>query len=236
MCPCRLNDKTEQVDPTCDACGNDGWQYILPRLPVDTPALYADVAPPFVDTSYGKATQAIITQVTNDPQVFEQFGEWVMGACRLSTFSFNRVAYRDRFQMVDSTMIYEQVLPMPASGIFVVGRKTREQLRYRVVEIHNIIEVTSGGVVVDHADNATVDAAAGSVQVGGSSPPAEDTLVTIVYEFHPIWVVMERTHAVRDTLVAFKTTKALGDVKALPQSVFARLDFLVGPDSLVTDA
>ena len=234
LCPCRLNDDTEQPNPACTTCGGDGWQYVLPTLPADRPLLYEDDDPPFPDTTTGAATQAIVTQVTNDVQVFEQFGEWVMGASRLTTFSFNRLAYRDRLRMVDSTMVYQQVLPMPAGGLFEVGQNTREKLRYEAVTVHNVIAMDTGSPV-DHVGNATVTEA-GAIQVVGGAPPGTGELVSLVYECHPIWVVMEHTHTMRATLVAFKSTKKMGDYAELPQGVFAKLDFLVGPDTVAAGA
>lgn len=235
FCPCRLNSQTDQPDPTCTVCGGDGWMYVHPDPKGMLLKLYEDDDPKFEGTPEAMAAQGIITSITRDPQIFENLGEWIFGTASLTTFTFMKVAYRDRFEHVDSTMIWNQILPMPSDGVFRPGTDIRQNLRYKAITLHNVITVDSSNNITEHLANATVNAD-GSITLVGTTPPATGIRVALVYEMHPIWIVVEHTYAVRDTLRAFKTPKLLGDVALLPQNQFIRLDFLVGPTSVVSDA
>ena len=125
ICPCRLNAKTDQADPSCTGCDGDGWFYVLPD---EAPNLEEHTAEGFVDTATGKATQIIVTSMAKNIEIFEIMGEWLFGSVRTTTFSFHKFAYRDRFTLVDGRSEYQQVIEMPDALTIPVGRKPKTHL------------------------------------------------------------------------------------------------------------
>lgn len=225
LCPCRSNTQTDQADPSCPACDGSGFVYMLPDAPrlsdYDDPRTCTD----FPDRADAKATQAILTAQTQDVQIFEHFGEWIFGVANLTTFSWNEVGYRDRFEHQQSLMTYRQVLKVPDSLIFVKGRNVKEKLRYRVIKLLRVAKIVGGSIVditdkVVLNDDGTVDLTAAPVIPGD--------FVTIGYRFHPIWIVTDYAMAVRDSRQHAKTVERfLGKHEILPVHSFVKLDFLL---------
>lgn len=224
-CPCRGNLQTDQADPNCATCGGDGWFYVKPT---EAPALQDHINVGHVDLAAAKASQVIVTSITRDPQIFEKLGEWIFGTLRLTGFSWHRFAYRDRFVLKGACMTYQQVLPVPASGVLVVGpRYGQRDLRYPVVELLEAYTVPDAATAPVSILSSITCNADGSLTF--SSSVAEGTRVALVYEMNPVLIVMDHVHAVRDTPIAAGTGTVLGIEVAQPRHAMARLDFLVSP-------
>lgn len=223
LCPCRLNSSTDQADPSCDYCGGGGFFYTFPDP--GEPTLPEYLAEGHLDLPDARATQAVVTQMTNDPQIYERFGEWISGTANLTTFSFHRVGYRDRFRIRDATQVYRQIVKAPESGVLVVGRRYDVELRYPVVKVRRVFEIPSGGAPRDLTEHAEVQDD-GTLKLDGVTP---GRLLSISYEMNPTWVVIDFPMAVRATLIKHKTKRALGEPTDLPQHAFVRLDYLLEP-------
>jgi hypothetical protein len=224
-CPCRSNAQTDQADPTCASCGGDGYLYVKPR---EAPALQDHVNAGHVDTDDAKASQVLVQSITRDPQIFEKLGEWIFGTVRLSTFSWHRFDYRDRFVLKGACMKYQQSIPVPAGGAVVVGPRYAERdLRYPVVELleaYTNTDPTTGPVSVYEQIACDVD---GGLLIDTAIPAG--TLVSLTYAFNPILIVMDHVYAVRDSPIASPGAGILGREVALPRHAMGRLDFLVSP-------
>ena len=157
LCPCRLNGDTDQPDPNCSVCDASGFIYTMPDKGSPELDEYTKEDPPFLSTADARATQAILTSMTHDPQIFEKFGEWLSGTAALTTFSFNRVGHRDRFKVLDHTQVYRQAIIVPASQVIPVKRAGRESLRYPVVRVRRVFSVVDG-VTADYTDTAVIQA------------------------------------------------------------------------------
>lgn len=227
-CPCRGSTATENPDSSCKACWGTGFCYVHPCPSAPNIAEYATSAPPFCDTTTSRATQAIITSMTRDTEMFDKYGQWILGTARLTTFSFNEVAFRDRFTLYDSTMVYKQVLKLGSSKLIPVGRH-KDQLRYPVVKMLRVFTVnTKTGAITDHTSTSSV-ADDGSIDMTLSTAGA-GSLVSLRYTMHPVWVVMDHPYATRDTLTKKKEAGSpLGKYLKLPVHCLAKLDFLVDP-------
>lgn len=222
LCPCRLNNDTDQPDPTCLICDASGYVYTFPDPGEPELDEYTKETPPFLSTATERATQAIVTSMVHDPMIFEKFGEWLNGTAALTTFSFNRVGHRDRFKVIDHTQLYRQAIAVPPSQIIPVKRAQREALRYPVVKLRRAFAVAAGGVSTDYTETAEIQDN-GSLRV--TAPPG--TRLSISYEMNPIWVVVNYPHLIRGSLIRFKTKKVLGDNEVLPVQTMVRLDHLV---------
>jgi hypothetical protein len=60
------------------------------------------------------------------------------------------------------------------------------------------------------------------------TPPAAGTRLTLSYFIHPVWIIMDHIHAIRDTLIGFKTGQNFQH-KRLPVQSMMKLDFLIDP-------
>jgi len=226
MCPCRNNDVTDQPDPTCIPCDGEGWIYTFPDPNELTIEDYLADDPPFLDTATARATQAIVTAMTHDTQTYEKFGEWLAGAARLTTFSFNRIAFRDRFTHAESVMPYKQVLTVPASKIFLVGNTALNKLRYPAVKLLRIVELPKGAsIFIDRTEDATITDTGGIDLTASSVAPG--TRLGIRYDMHPVWIVNDFPFATRDSLVKAKTPNRMGQQLVMPVHAFVKLDFLL---------
>jgi hypothetical protein len=222
LCPCRLNSDTDQPDPSCPICDASGYVYTFPDPAEKELEDYTREVPPFQSTPTERATQGIMTSMTHDPQIFEKFGEWLLGTAALTTFSWNKVGFRDRFKVLDHTQVYRQVLVVPPSQIVPVKRAARASLRYPVVRLRRVFAVTAAGVSVDYTESTTIQDD-GSLLV--TAPPG--TRLSISYEMNPVWIVVDYPHILRGTLIRFKTTKILGDNEVLPIQAMVKLDYLL---------
>lgn len=221
LCPCRLNDDTEQSDPSCTVCDASGYVYTMPDPTSPELIDYTREDPPFLSTDEARATQAVMSSFTHDPQIFEKLGEWLTGTAALTTFSWNRLGHRDRFKVLDHTQVYRQVMRVPESLIIPVKRANAQSLRYPVVNLRRVFGV-NGDTTTDYTEAATINDD-GSLTV---TAPA-GTRISVSYEYNPLWVVIDYPHILRGSLIRFKTKKVLGNNEVLPIQAMVRLDYLV---------
>jgi hypothetical protein len=189
---------------------------------------YSKVCPePFLNTATARATSAILTAQSNDPRIFEKFGELVAGSARLTTYSWHRTSFHDRFVMVESTMPYKQVVKVPKSGVIAAGRRVREQVRYPVVRLLKVSRLNGSGLPVDVTEDATITDAFG-VDLNGVTGVDEGDLVSIRYEMNPVWIVTDYPYVVRDARKRLKQAKqSLGEHMVMPVHMNVKLDILV---------
>lgn len=228
MCPCRLNTKTDQADPSCPSCGGDGWFYVLPEE-ADNLQAYVDAG--FEDTANAKATQVVVTGIAKNVEIYETFGEWVFGQIRCTTFGFHRMAYRDRLVFCDAVTEYQQILEVPATSRTIpVGNQPKTNVRYPVKAILAAWEVASNGTRTNHCPAMSVEAD-GSITFDDANVPAAGTLVTVVYQHAPVYVILESVLDLRQSPRKFKTTSVLGDILEFPKLLLAKPDYLPDRDT-----
>lgn len=222
LCPCRLNDITDQADPSCAYCDGTGYFYTFPDPNEPDLIEYTKEDPPFESTTSERATQAIITSMAKEPLDFEKLGDWVSGTASLTTFSWNRIGHRDRFKIVDHTIVYRQVLIVPDGQTFSAGKFGRATLRYPIVKLRRAFEIPTSGSPIDHTAGCTVE------DDGSLVVPADvGARLSISYEMNPVWVVTNHPNIVRGSLIKQKTKKVLGNNEVLPIRCLVKLDFLV---------
>jgi hypothetical protein len=222
MCSCRLNDVSRHADPSCASCYGDGWYYVFPT---EAPTLKRHQQEGFDDLPNAKATQCLVTSVEKTVEIFEHLGEWILGSCRVTTFSFHKFSYRDRFTLVDGRSEYQQVMKVPTgTRTITVGRRDPQDfLRYPALCVLHALEIQTDGTRVDHAANITVNDD-GSITFDSAITPAADTLLTIVYEYHPVLIVQEN---VIDTRLSYVTNKKTKETPLfLPRFAIAKPDYL----------
>jgi hypothetical protein len=230
VCPCRNNDQTDQPDPTCGTCRGYGYLYFLPdpALPgasedADGNAIELNVAGDAV------LIYVLMTQLTQDVQVFEKFGEWVFGMTRCTTQPENRLGYRDRLVSVDSEMVWSQLVEadgtnsIPVVGAYKGAGPISKGFRYGFLTVNLLRSKTT--VYREGADFSLTS-------VGGiawiTTPPADEMLLTVHGTIRPHWVVMDHMHTIRDTFIEGVSPEVSAqEFRKLPVQVVATLDFLV---------
>jgi hypothetical protein len=60
-------------------------------------------------------------------------------------------------------------------------------------------------------------------------PPAAGTRLTLSCFVHPVWIILDHIHAIRDTMVQYKTSDPNLQFKRLPVQSMMKLDFLIDP-------
>jgi hypothetical protein len=224
FCPCRSNKQTDQPDPNCELCDGTGFVYLKPIAP--TLKDYLKKCPPsLTDTDDAKITQSIITSQSNNPSVYENFGEWQRGTAGLTTFSWNKLGYRDRFEHYEAEMTYRQVVKLGATRILAKGKESRQQLRYTPLSIMRVLRRTGNATLVDITEDAVVSG--GTIDLTGTSAVANEH-VSVSYRFHPIWIITEFPYLTRGQRQHQKLIdKELGEHEDLPVHAVVMLDFLL---------
>ena len=233
ICPCRNNDQTEQPDPNCTLCHGRSYYYFQPDAAVYAAAegtakdVYGN---PAETNEAGDAVmiQAIMSGFTKNVEVFEKFGEWVFGAARCTVMPENKLGYRDRLICVDSIMSWAQIIEFDGSAtIPVVGGVSKRGTRYPVVDVNqfrSLAEVYR--LNEDYEVNSN-----GEIHWLRTTLPAEGTRLTLHYQIHPVWIVLDHLNTYRDTLVQMKAVSddPKDQFRSLPIQAAVKLDFLVEP-------
>jgi hypothetical protein len=225
LCPCKGNEQTDQVDPTCALCKGTGWYYFLPER--ELAGAEKDASGNTVelnDSQTGVSIHVLITNVTKDPQIFEKFGQWVFGVARATAQSPNRIGYRDRFKSRDSTIGYSQLIDASGtSEIIVTGMRSTSGLWTPLSQVNLLRSVST-----EYLNQENFEVTNTGTIKWLTTPPTKGTLLTLHGEFYPTWVVMDMPYSVRDTLVSKKkqAIDIAGQHKNMPLHSVVKLDFL----------
>ena len=220
LCPCKANDQTEQVDPSCALCGGYGWLSFLPDRSIDAEADAHGNPVELNDAKTGVSIRAVISGITKDPQDYERFGRWIFGSAKCTVQSHNRIGHRDRLVSRDATLSFSQLVEADGGAeIGVTGIKGRHGLYTPIAHVNMMRSVSRE--FTEGEDFSVSDA--GTIAWSGD-PPASGVQLTIHAEFFPVWVVMDHPYAARDTYVQHK---AGGDAfRHMPLHATVKLDFL----------
>lgn len=228
ICPCTNNDQTEQPDPTCQLCKGDAFYYFLPDEALAAGGRTDSEGNTAELNEAGDAVliYVLMTSMTQDVQVFEKFGEWVMGMSRVTTQPQNKLGYRDRLIAVDSVMTWAQIIEYDGSSVIpVTGERKKSGLRYPFVavnQLRSLAKVFRQGVDFQLTSD-------GEIEWLGSAAPASGTRLSLHGTIHPVWIVMDHVNAYRDTHVAGAGGLSNQQFRRMPVHAVAKLDFLINP-------
>lgn len=229
ICPCRNNSQTDQPLTTCELCNGHGYFYFLPEIGLDK----------YTTDSYGNPIQlnstkdavmiqAIMTSANKDPQIFERFGEWIFGSIKITVEHANKFSYHDRLICVDALMAWSQLIKYDGNEIIsVTGGYDQTGIRYPVVSV-NLLRSTSQ-IFVENEDYYINDQGGITWIISSTERPDEDEILSLHYNFNPVFNVIEYVYAFRDTLVFHKnkTASLAEQVNKLPIHAIGKLDFLI---------
>jgi hypothetical protein len=218
LCPCSpVVIQTEQPDPNCSLCKGRGWLYFGANIAQDLSAYtLTDLQRKMIADTGGMLIRGIITSITSRQDQLGQVTNWVSGTANLTVRHQNKIGYYDKLTLLDSEIIYSEVLVTDGTNIL--------PTRYPVVNVdrlRSVATVYSMGVHYQ-VENGVITWLPGYI-------PDADIRVSIHYICHPAWLVVEHPHASRVTLQNYKTSKPnspLGNARLLPIQALIRYDFL----------
>jgi len=206
LCVC-LSETTGQASLDCDECDSSGYLYIDPL----------DI-------------QAHMAAFDAETKLFQKFGMWQEGSVSVTVMAKYRLGYRDSIELKDSIMSFNEILKKGNR------RGTRSKLpastdsaRYRIAQVTRMAFRTAAG--------ATAFATPGQDFVitehgwiewtpVGNARIAAGTLLSVLYDHHPVYIVVSWPHATRDDLSGRKASLK-PNVISLPIQAMAKLDFIV---------
>jgi len=227
-CPCRLNDATDQFDPTCDRCGGDGWMYVNPCAASER----------HVTRDYTSVRLIFSTVTSSQDEAFEG-GERAFGEATLTVQSEMRVGYRDRFIGIDQEMAFSELLirdtsvdslPVGRSGLSRDAQNTA--LRYEPVRV-NYVESDDGSGTQEIWYEGThfivmqrIGDAPRTLKWKTGLGPVDGQLYTIHYDINPVWIVDMDVYAIQNSKGPEAGLKGSAVLQFLPTTFKVRLDFI----------
>lgn len=204
LCPC-VREVTGQADLNCTDCDGSGFVY------VDPIRIRAHMA------SFDKTTR-----------LYEKFGLWVSGEVQVTVEQAYRLCWRDSLQMEDDVMGFNELIAKNDRK----GRKSAlgddiDSARYRLVTLTKALVKSGTDILtleVGHHLEVNVD---GHIRwLGPGKAAVEDgAMVSLHYDFHPVWLVISHPHVVRSDVRSTKLPRP--KVDGLPIQSAAQLDYLI---------
>jgi hypothetical protein len=209
LCTCK-SPQTDQARLGCTICDGSGFFYIDP-----------------IDV------QAIITGIGKEHDIYKQPGEWISGDANITVEAQYRLGFRDSMEMCDSVMSFnEWIIKGERRGKRHALPANMDSARYKIVSVAALFYTDPTNDMPIRLEEGihyevTPEGWISWLFQGQKIPDA--TVLSIHYEFHPIWIITTHPNAVRDTVVLFKRVKQT--VEALPLKCKAALDFIVNSNT-----
>ncbi len=203
LCPC-INEDSDQASLDCTDCDGSGYFYVDPM-----------------------EIQAFMASFSKDTRLYEKFGLWVSGEVSITTQAPYRLGWKDSLEMLDDLMNFNELIKKgDRHGRRSVLPAGTDSGRYRIAQLTKALfkKGTDPIQALEIDYHLTVNDQ-GHIKwlAPGNAIVADDTIVSIHYDFHPVWIVISHPHAIRSDINAFKKpTEAVG----LPLQAAAQLDYL----------
>jgi hypothetical protein len=208
LCPCS-SAETENAKLGCVNCGGSGYIYVDPLH-----------------------IQALMLMFDKRTSIYEKFGLWQEGNIQVTTEPQHRLGYRDSIEMLDSIVPMNELITKGNRR----GRRAKlpedvDSARFRIVRLtraffqcaddDKIVELVEGKHYRITAEGWIRWTATGDKLV------PKDTLVSIHYDWHPVFLVMSWMHVERSAVTGRKATGTQPRVISLPTQAAAKLMFLI---------
>jgi len=206
ICTC-LNEITSQSEINCTECDGSGFFYTSPV-----------------------EIRAHMAAFDKDTKLFEKFGMWQEGGVSVTCQAKYRLGYRDSLELRDSVMSFAELLKKGnRRGIRGKLPASKDSGRYRIANMTKLLFRDKAKVTQSLVENEDfkIDENGWIEWTGiGNRRVPDNTVLSALYDFHPVFIVVSFPHVVRDDVSG---RKVLGKSKAisLPIQAMAKLDFLV---------
>lgn len=203
LCPC-IMPSTDQVRVDCVDCDGSGYIYLDPT-----------------------EIQAHMASFSKNTRMYEKFGLWQSGEVSVTTHAAHRLGWRDSLEMVDDLMGFNELLKKnDRRGKRSVLPAGTDAARYRIASLTKVLVKTTTGILpLEIGYHVTLNEQ-GHIkwtQQGNEVAP-NNAIISVHYDYHPVWIVTSHPHAQRSDINAYKQPggRAIG----LPLQAGAQLDFL----------
>lgn len=204
ICPCR-SPETDQPRVNCTACDGNGFLY---RDPIET--------------------QALLTGIDSKQSFFKIPGHWLEGQCSITVEPQYRLGFFDSIQMRDALMVYnEWVIKGNRRGIRSTLPTNTDRARYPIVRVVKAL-IHDGDSILELEDKIhfQIDDEGRLVWTSaGNSLVADNQVVSLHYEFHPVFLVISHANVLRNTVSQRKS--ATPKVEDLPIQGVAQLEYML---------
>ncbi len=222
-CPCTSSNKqTDQADPNCPVCKGAGFLYFGPvGYAVDTNSgILTDSQKAIVAASPGGVIiRGIMTGIAANQLAVDVTGPRVQGMSVVTVRAENKLGFYDKITSLDNQIVYNQILKQGKTNIL--------KARYPIIAINYLATLTK--VMVPETDFILLPN--GTIQWLTGKLPAEGTILTLHYNIHPTWIIVEHPRSVRVTTIKRKQKvpdSPMGSPVELPIQAVIKYDFLAG--------
>ncbi len=173
-----------------------------------------------------------MTGLESKKGIYRNLGEWLDGSAVITTTAANRIGHRDSLTMQHSIMTFnEWIVKGNRHGIRSRLPANTDVCRYRIIKLlHMLYEMDEQPVAVQEGVHFKITKQGWIEWIGLGLNIPDKTNFSVHYEFHPVWVVINHPHAVRDTVV--KVKQPTPTVRAMPLQVAVKLDYLLDGKTL----
>jgi len=207
LCTC-VSPETEQsrLPGVCNVCDGSGYFFVDPQ-----------------------EIQAIMSGFSKQTDIYRRPGEWVSGQSQITVEPQYRIGYRDSIEMMHSVAVFnEWLVKGNRNGVRSKLPAKTDSARYRIVRATVVMYADSSGAPVALEEkidfNITKDGWIAWTPTGDEKV-ADGTVLSIHYEFHPVYVVVSHPHVLRDTLSRTKLPR--DTIQNLPLQAAVSLDYLL---------
>lgn len=206
ICPCR-SPETDQPRVNCTACDGNGFVY---RDPIEI--------------------QAVLTGIDSKQSFFKIPGHWLEGKLNVTVEPQYRLGFFDSIEMKDGLMVFnEWIIKGNRRGIRSTLPANTDRARYPIVRVvkalihdnDSLIELEDKVHFQINDQGRLIWTSAGNALV------AEGQVISLHYEFHPVFLVVSHVNVLRNTVSQFKT--ATQTVQDLPIQAIAQIEYMLTP-------
>jgi hypothetical protein len=219
ICPCRpVVTQTEQPDPNCPLCKGSGWHYFGGDLPpnYDEIGNMDEVQKKIIETNNAMTIRGVITSIQNEYSPWDKIGNWMAGSMMLTTRHENKIGYYDKLTILESEVVYVETVNSDGTDT-VTGR-------YPVTGVNYFRSFSR-----TYKPDQDFFIELGKVKFRPAAIPESGTKLSLHYLCHPVVLVVEHPHIIRQTSKKFKVSNPKtprGDPKGLPIQALVRYDFI----------
>jgi hypothetical protein len=204
LCPC-INVDSDQASLDCTDCDGSGYFYVDPL-----------------------EIQAHMASFEANTRLYEKFGLWVSGEVSVTTQAAYRLGWRDSLEMIDDLMNFNELIKKGDRR----GRRSMlpantDSGRYRIAQLTKaLVKLGDQPITALEIGYHITLNEQGHIEwtAQGQALVPDDTLVSLHYDFHPVWIVISHPHAQRSDVNGFK--RSPDEVIGLPLQAAAQLDYL----------
>lgn len=211
LCPC-MSHETEQARLACPDCGGGGYIYVDPLQ-----------------------IRAFMAAFDKKTSIYEKYGLWQEGATQISVEPQHRIGYRDSLELLDVVLPMNELLTKGDRR----GRRHKlpdgvDSARFRILNVATAFFRDKRDKLqkLDVGEDFKVSDEGWIRWLPPGKRVQEGAILSVHYDFHPIYLVQSWPHVTRDDVSGAKTNKTGQRSVALPVQGMGKLMFLVDANSV----